>query len=283
MLWRKGHSEEIGYERSSEKNPFKKCKGSGSRKIYHRLKDSYSGISGRTIHKVLSKSTLYQNARFENRTRPHPIRARDVQIRHQVDLVDKKKLHTKYKDKVLRYWLSVMDLFSRYHCLVPIEWKLSSRIAHERLCIYREHGAPCVIQHDQGMEFDGAVYRLCKALHTKVIKGHPYHPQWQGKVQRAHRTLKKKLRFDFLAMRKAGVNWVKGLLTYAQALNQDPKEELSWKSPFEIYFGRKPNVIAQTGNSHMYTEEWDVPLDMYEEMVRPRPKDYRGPNPNPKP
>ena len=60
----------------------------------------------------------------------------------------------------------------------------------------------------------------------------------------------------------------------APALNQDRKEELYLKSPFKIYFGRKPNFVAQTGDSH--TEEWDVPLDKYEEMVRPRPRDYRS-------
>ena len=65
-----------------------------------------------------------------------------------------------------------------------------------------------------------------------------------------------------------------GLPTFAQALNQDPKEELYWKSPFEIYFGQKPNFVAQTGN--FQTEEWDVPLDNYEDKVRPRPRDYRG-------
>ena len=37
-----------------------KAKGSGTRKLYHRLKDSYSGISERNVHKVLSKSTIHQ-------------------------------------------------------------------------------------------------------------------------------------------------------------------------------------------------------------------------------
>lgn len=76
------------------KKSFKKSKGSGSRKIYHRLKDCYSGISEGTIHKVLSKSTLHQklNARFENRARLRQIRAWDVRIQDQVDLVDIKKI-----------------------------------------------------------------------------------------------------------------------------------------------------------------------------------------------
>ena len=39
----------------------------------------YSGVSERNVHEVLSKSTVHQklNARFENRARLRPIRARD--------------------------------------------------------------------------------------------------------------------------------------------------------------------------------------------------------------
>ena len=62
---------------------------------------------------------------------------------------------------------------------------------------YRENGVPRVIQHDQGPEFDGAVSRLCKKLQIKVINGLPYHPQSQGKVERGHRSLRKKISYDF--------------------------------------------------------------------------------------
>ena len=87
------------------KKSFKTSKGSGTRKMYDRLKDSYSGISERNVPKVLSKSTIHQklNVRFQNRPRLRPIRARDVQVRHQIDLVDMNKLRTKYKGKVFRY------------------------------------------------------------------------------------------------------------------------------------------------------------------------------------
>ena len=211
------------------KKSFKKSKGSGTRKIYHKLKGCYSGISERNVHKVLSKSTIHQklNVRFTNRARLGPIRARGVQIRHQIDLVDMQKIQTKYGGKLFKYVLSIMDVFSHYHWLIPLERKLSSNVARELIRVYREHGAPRVIQHCKGTEFDGAVHRLCKKLEIKVVKGRPYHPQSQGKVERAHRTFKKKLRFDFLAMKKAGVNLVKRLPNYAEALNQDPKEELA--------------------------------------------------------
>ena len=40
-------------------------------------------------------------------------------------------------------------------------------------------------------------------------------------------------------MRKTGVNWAKRLPEYARTLNQEVKEELFWKCPFEVYYGRK--------------------------------------------
>ena len=57
---------------------------------------------------------------------------------------------------------------------------------------------------------------------------------------------------------------MKRLPNYAQALSQDPAEDLSWQSPFEIYSGR---------------EEWDVPLDKYTDTTtpyNPRQKCWEG-------
>ena len=45
--------------------------------------------------------------------------------------------------------------------------------------------------------------------------------------------------YDLLAMKNGGVNWVKSLPEYAITLNEEPREELSWKSAFEVYYGRK--------------------------------------------
>ena len=60
---------------------YKSSKGSGVRKIYHKLKSSYSGVAERDVQKVLSKSSVHQrlNVRFENKARLRPVRARTVQ------------------------------------------------------------------------------------------------------------------------------------------------------------------------------------------------------------
>ena len=69
-----------------------------------------------------------------------------------------------------------------------------------------------------------------------MIKSKPYHPQSQGKVERSHRRLRKKIKYDSIKLGKKGVNWVANLGAYSRILNDERKEELGWKSPFEIYF-----------------------------------------------
>ena len=260
--------------RNVVKKMYKSSKGSGARKIYHKLNNSCSGVEERDVQKVLSKSSIHQslNVRFENKARLRPVgRPRTVQIRYQIDLVDMQRLRTKYKGKTYKYVLSIIDVFSWYHWLVPLQTKRSFHVARELLRIYREHGAPRVIQHDQGREFDGAVIKMCKTLSIKVVKGRPYYAQSQGKVERANRSFKKKLMHDFLVMGKAGVNWIKLLPEYAKSLNEDLQEELSWKCPFGIYYGRKPNV-AGTGNPNV--QEWDMASNKYHKNIHPRPRDY---------
>jgi len=42
-------------------------------------------------------------------------------------------------------------------------------------------------------------------------------------------------------MGKKGLNWAKSLPYYQRILNEDPKEILGYRSPFEVYFARKCN------------------------------------------
>ena len=44
--------------------------------------------------------------------------------------------------------------------------------------------------------------------------------------------------------KKAWHNWAKQLPDYDKCLNNEKREELGWKSSFEIYFGRKSNELV---------------------------------------
>ena len=139
-----------------------------------------------------------------------------------------------------RYVLSVMDVFRRFVWLRALKDKSSKDVANALKGIYMEHGAPAVIQSDQGTEFKGSAKRLTKEMKIKTIHSRPHHPQSQGKVERSHRSLRAKMEFDLLEMSQKGVNWVKHLPTYQSILNEDPKEVLEYKTPFEVYYTRKP-------------------------------------------
>lgn len=90
---------------------------------------------------------------------------------HQVDLVDIKKLHTKYKGKVFRYVLSAMDVFSLTLSLAdPNRAKAKFPRGTRADTHLQGTWRFLVLQHDQGKEFaiDGVVSRLCKALDIKL-------------------------------------------------------------------------------------------------------------------
>lgn len=102
--------------------------------------------------------------------------------------------------------------------------------------MYDQHGSPDRLQRDQGPELEGNVRSLWKHFKIKMIKSRPYHPQSRGKVERSHRRLRKKIKYDSIKLGKKGVNWVVNLCAYNRILNDESKEELGWRSPFEIYF-----------------------------------------------
>ena len=65
------------------RNEFKHCKGIGARKLKHRLKMRFEGVSEPQLQQVLSRSKANQkvNARFTNKAISRTIRARAVQVR----------------------------------------------------------------------------------------------------------------------------------------------------------------------------------------------------------
>ena len=84
--------------------------------------------------------------------------------------------------KTYKYILSLMDVFSRYHWLRPLQTKTSKEVAKALRRIYSEHGIPLHLQSDNGNEFKKDVKEFCRLSKIKMIRCRPYHPQSQGKV-----------------------------------------------------------------------------------------------------
>ena len=144
-----------------------------------------------------------------------------------------------------KYVLSVIDIFSGFLWLVPLESKSSSHVVRVLQPIYDQHDPPDRLRSDHGTEFEGKLRFMCKKYKIRMIKSRPYHPQSQGKVEPSHRSLRKKIMYDFINLGKKDVNWASNLASYNRILNEESKEELGWKSPFEVYFGRKSNILVK--------------------------------------
>ena len=97
-----------------------------------------------------------------------------------------------------RYVLSILDVFSRYHWLAPLTSKHATKVAIELKKIYDVHGTPENLLSDRGKRFYGAVNIFCERKKIKMTKSRAYHLQSQGKVERSHRTLRKKINYDLV-------------------------------------------------------------------------------------
>ena len=109
------------------------------------------------------------------------------------------------------------------------------------------HGIPKRIQSDNDGEFKKHVKKFCEKMKIKMVRYRRYHPQFKGKGERSHRVLRNKIHYDMSREKKHGVNWAKELQDYARYLNNENREELTWKSPFEIYYGRKSYDLVNPG------------------------------------
>ena len=75
--------------------------------------------------------------------------------------------------------------------------------------------------------------------------------------------------YDLLAMKGRGINWAKNLPSYCRMPNEETKKELGWLSPFEVYYGRKSNIVAKAS-----LENYDIDSCPSESLKPPKGKTY---------
>ena len=139
-----------------------------------------------------------------------------------------------------KYIMSVIDIFSRFVFLRPLQTKESAEVAEHFSDIYNEHGPPRFSRATKE-QFKGVVKTICESLNVSIIKSAAYSPQTQGKNERSHRTWKEKLRFDIVNTDE--LNWLEYLPKYQKLYNESPQSSLRFLKPFEVYFGRHPNRL----------------------------------------
>ena len=123
---------------------FDACKSGGVKKLRISAAESYAGLSERMILKVTNKHTKYSkfNLHFMNKTILRPVKVSDVIQQVQMDLEDLSSQCVEYGGKRFRYVLSVMDVFSGFHWLYPLQRKFFRYVAEHLFKKSSKHGPP---------------------------------------------------------------------------------------------------------------------------------------------
>ena len=142
---------------------FDTCKLTGVKKLRVRAAESYTGLSENKILEITNKHVKYRkfNVKFLNKAVPRPVKVSSVMEQVQTDLINLSSQRVEYKGKVYRYVLSVMDVFSRFHWLSPVQRKFPHHVAGQLFKIFSEHGPPGRVQSDNGSEFKEDVKKVC--------------------------------------------------------------------------------------------------------------------------
>jgi len=146
--------------------------------------------------------------------------------------------------KEFKYVLCILDCFSRYLWLRPLQTKSSSEVVTQMKKIYQSKGHPQILQCDRGGEFKKNVAAYCRKHGIRQILSAPYHPQTQGKCERSHQSWRNKFYFDMRRSNYKFTHWVSRLQLYASLYNKQHHESLG-TSPFNVYHGREPNEMLK--------------------------------------
>ena len=102
-----------------------------------------------------------------------------------------------------------------------------------------KYGIPQKIHSDQGTQFESALFRsLCSLLGIEKTRTSPYHPQCDGLVERANRTIQEMLT-AYAADTKD--DW-DAQLPHIQFAYNTSEHSLTGFSPYYLMFGRDPHI-----------------------------------------
>ena len=134
-----------------------------------------------------------------------------------------------------------IDAFSRFAVAAPLKTKTANEVADafERTYIKR-HGIPKTVHSDQGGEFEGEFNMMLRKYRIKKSWTTAYHPQGDGIVERANRTLVNMLATTLEGKRQ---DWPQALEQVIQAFNAAP-HRFTKTAPEFVMLGQQPSRLA---------------------------------------
>ena len=145
-----------------------------------------------------------------------------------------------------RYFLVIVDLFSRYVELVPLKDQMAETVcAAVRSEWIHRHGPPLRIITDQAHNMDGQLMnQLCQSLGIEKRRSSPYHPEGDGLAERTIQSIKQLIRCKLQERRMEKTSWPSVLSEIRSIYNSLPNTSTRFQ-PNELMFGVK--LRAPTG------------------------------------
>jgi hypothetical protein len=175
--------------------------------------------------------------------------------RAQIDLINMETKAIQGYNYILRY----VDHLSGFAHVAVCRSKDANEVGMKLIQIISSSVIPEILQSDNGPEFVGKCIKMIKTFYDyiHIVKGRPYHPQSQGKIERGHATFKEALQ---KWMEKHGDNWLLGAYVVNGQINQRTQYNRGDKfSPYNFYFEKKGtdknlNVLGEVAQQHAKTE-----------------------------
>lgn len=167
------------------------------------------------------------------------------------------------------YLLILVDLFTGFIVLKPMQNKLATTTATAIWEIMTLIGIPRRMQSDNGTEFDNALFRELKRLvgvpHLFIT---PWNPRCDGKVERTVQAVKATL-----------VRYLKGAtalwplyVPFVQLMYNNKVQELTGSTPFSLMFGRALNEMkdyTKTPAEPITQDTWKEHQDKIVSLILP--------------
>ena len=150
------------------------------------------------------------------------------------------------------YLCTVLDDYSRY----ILAWHLSPTMGSQdveaalNIAVEKTGVAHIKVKHrprllsDNGSAFiSEALAQYLKQYQMQHVRGAPYHPQTQGKIERYHRSMKSIVKLDNYYTPTALQHAIASFVDYYNT--QRYHESLDNLTPADMYFGRREEVLSR--------------------------------------
>ena len=145
-----------------------------------------------------------------------------------------------------KYVFVLCDDYSRAGWMLPLKDKSDAPVAFERWANMMTNGTNMTIKtvmFDNARELiAGKMRELCNARGIRIISSVPYSPSSNGVAERLIGVATRGIRAMLLDAKLPPRFWAEAMSTFMYLRNRTPTMSNNGKTPFEVFYGMKPNV-----------------------------------------